>query len=274
MRKIPVEAMAAARNELCRRWEALRAKDIQTQDDAAAIIAEIQKIREGLDALAGKEEEITATMSRLVEDFWSVRQALGLPMPLPEDRRQRIEEQLVRLLTDSAEAAAWQSPPGDPPASASPGDPPASTSPGGGAAVPAEAGEGSRAGPLLRCPFCGGSRFERGKDIYAGKEPALYSRRTPRPGKKPNPAFCPRLRGSVCLTCGYVLTMVDLNELYAYLTRPPAEDEGESQTPVELPVAGILDDAQSVEEALRRLSSVTEEVPYAAPADGPPPVIQ
>jgi hypothetical protein len=265
MRKIPVEAMAAARNELCRRWEALRAKDIQTQDDAAAIIAEIQKIREGLDALAGKEEEITATMSRLVEDFWSVRQALGLPMPLPEDRRQHIEEQLVRLLTDSAEAAAWQSPPGDPPASASPG---------GGAAVPAEAGEGPRTVPLLRCPFCGGSRFERGKDIYAGKEPALYSRRTPRPGKKPNPAFCPRLRGSVCLTCGYVLTMVDLNELYAYLTMPAAEDDGESQTPVELPVAGILDDNQSVEEALRRLSSVTEEVPEAAPADGPPPNIQ
>ena len=263
MWKIPVEAIAAARKELCRRWDALKSKEIRTQADALEIIAEIQKIREGLDALAGKEEEITAQVSWLIDGFWSVRQSLGQTGQLAEGERRRIEEQFVQLLTDSAaEVSVSQGPPGDPADSpATPSDPPRQ----------AELGRGAPVLPVLRCPFCGGSRFERGKDIHAGREPALYCRRSPRPGHRPNPELCPRLRGSVCLTCGYVLTMVDLAELYAHLAKPSAQAEGAPPRPDEQAAAENLNGAQSVEEALRRLSSGPEEPPGATgTADLPP----
>jgi len=74
--------------------------------------------------------------------------------------------------------------------------------------------------PRLQCPFCGGSRFDIGRDVYAGPDQAMYCRKTPPAGERPEEGFSLPVKGTVCLTCGYVAMMVDINQLQAPIRRP------------------------------------------------------
>jgi len=81
-------------------------------------------------------------------------------------------------------------------------------------------GAGPQAKPTLKCPFCSGKRFDFGRDIYAGPEPLLYCRKAPRPGRAPEKGFSIPMKGAVCLDCGYVAMMVDVNQLNTPISRP------------------------------------------------------
>ena len=74
--------------------------------------------------------------------------------------------------------------------------------------------------PSLKCPFCGAHKFDDGRDIFVGPQQVLYCRQTPRPGWLPDPALSLRMKGTVCLACGYVAMMVDAKELHAPVFMP------------------------------------------------------
>ena len=73
--------------------------------------------------------------------------------------------------------------------------------------------------PTLKCPFCGGKRFDYGRDIYAGAEQAMYCRETPPRGERPDSDLSLPMKGAVCLNCGYVAMMLDLAQLHAPIRR-------------------------------------------------------
>jgi hypothetical protein len=73
--------------------------------------------------------------------------------------------------------------------------------------------------PKITCPFCGGHRFDHGREIFAAGQPALYCRKSPPQGKSPDPDLSLKLKGSVCLDCGFVAMMVDVRELHAPIAR-------------------------------------------------------
>jgi len=74
--------------------------------------------------------------------------------------------------------------------------------------------------PVLRCPFCGGRRFDFGRDVFAGPEQLMYCRKTPPPGQRPEKLISLPMKGAVCLTCGYVAMMVDINQVHTPIRRP------------------------------------------------------
>ena len=74
--------------------------------------------------------------------------------------------------------------------------------------------------PSLKCPFCGAHKFDDGRDILVGPQQVLYCRQTPRPGWLPGQALSLRMKGTVCLACGYVAMMVDAKELHAPVFMP------------------------------------------------------
>ncbi|HUT00993.1 MAG TPA: hypothetical protein VM031_00955 [Phycisphaerae bacterium] len=73
--------------------------------------------------------------------------------------------------------------------------------------------------PGLTCPFCSGKRFDYGRDIYAGPDQVMYCRKTPSPGGHPDKDLSLRMKGAVCLDCGYVVMMVSVDELRAPIRR-------------------------------------------------------
>ena len=74
--------------------------------------------------------------------------------------------------------------------------------------------------PSLKCPFCSGKRFDFGRDIFAGPDQVMYCRKTPDPGELPDKDLSLRMKGAVCLDCGYVAMMVSVEELRAPIPRP------------------------------------------------------
>lgn len=73
--------------------------------------------------------------------------------------------------------------------------------------------------PSLQCPFCGGRRFDFGRDVYAGPDRLLYCRKSPRAGQPPEEGYSLPMKGAVCLDCGYVAMMVDLVQLHSPIRR-------------------------------------------------------
>jgi len=86
--------------------------------------------------------------------------------------------------------------------------------------------------PNLRCPFCSGTRFDFGRDIYAGPDQILYCRKSPPPGHRPDPELSLPMKGAVCLDCGYVAMMVSIEQLRAPIHKvaPPAGAAGQDPT--------------------------------------------
>jgi len=50
----------------------------------------------------------------------------------------------------------------------------------------------------------------------------MYCRKTPRPGERPDEDLSLRMKGAVCLDCGYVAMMVSVEELRAPIRKPVA----------------------------------------------------
>jgi hypothetical protein len=73
--------------------------------------------------------------------------------------------------------------------------------------------------PSLKSPSCSGKRFDFGRDIYAGPDQVLYCRKTPAPGERPDSDLSLRMKGAVCLDCGYVAMMVSVEDLRAPIRR-------------------------------------------------------
>jgi len=128
--------------------------------------------------------------------------------------------------------------------------------------------------PRLQCPFCGGSRFDIGRDVYAGPDQAMYCRKTPPAGERPEEGFSLPMKGTVCLTCGYVAMMVDVNQLQAPIRRPRDAASALARR------AGAAGADRSLEEeaaeALGKLSRGPRGDPFGPveaggePAQGPP----
>jgi len=76
--------------------------------------------------------------------------------------------------------------------------------------------------PILKCPFCGGKKFDLGRDLHAGVEKVLYCHRSPDHGHRPEQDASLELKGAVCMTCGYVAMMVDVRALYGPILRAEA----------------------------------------------------
>jgi len=81
--------------------------------------------------------------------------------------------------------------------------------------------------PKLKCPFCEGEDFDQGREIYAGADPVTYCTKAPQPRSFPDPKGMLKMRGAVCLSCGYVVMMVDMHDLYG----TPKTEPGSARSP-------------------------------------------
>jgi hypothetical protein len=121
--------------------------------------------------------------------------------------------------------------------------------------------------PTLKCPFCSGKRFDIGRDVFAGSDQLMYCRITPAKGQHPKEGFSLSMKGAVCLDCGYVAMMVDINQLHAPIRRlagadsEPARATGAAAHLARSPV----DEAA---EALARMMSQPAEGPAAGNGAG------
>ena len=118
--------------------------------------------------------------------------------------------------------------------------------------------------PKLKCPFCGSTKFDDGRDLVAGGQPILYCRLAPAPGRLPSLRVNLPVMASVCLDCGFVLTMVDLASLRAPLGPGPTSSLARLAENAE-PVETDMDEAAK---ALEKLSAVADT--DTAPAPTPP----
>jgi len=93
--------------------------------------------------------------------------------------------------------------------------------------------------PSLKCPFCSGKRFDFGRDIYAGPDQVMYCRKSPAPGERPDGELSLRMKGAVCLDCGYVAMMVSLEDLRAPIRRAAGAAASGGFTPEEEAVKAL-----------------------------------
>ena len=118
--------------------------------------------------------------------------------------------------------------------------------------------------PKLKCPFCEGEDFDQGREIYAGADHVMYCMKTPQPRSFPDPKGALRMRGAVCLSCGYVVMMVDLHRLYGTAS---ATDGDVAQAPA----AAIPPRKEGISNALDRLkASHVRSRPAVPPGSFPP----
>ena len=117
--------------------------------------------------------------------------------------------------------------------------------------------------PTLKCPFCEGEDFDQGREIYAGADHVMYCMKSPQPRSFPDPKGALKMRGAVCLSCGYVVMMVDLHHLYG--TASEADDNARA------PGAAIPPRKEGISSALDRLKAGHVRSRPATPPENFPP---
>lgn len=118
--------------------------------------------------------------------------------------------------------------------------------------------------PKLKCPFCEGEDFDQGREIYAGADHVMYCMKTPQPRSFPDPKGALKMSGAVCLSCGYVVMMIDTHDLYG---TPKTKGGGDTQAFPPL----IPSDKAGVSSALDRLkASHVRSRPATPPGSFPP----
>jgi hypothetical protein len=118
--------------------------------------------------------------------------------------------------------------------------------------------------PTLKCPFCSGKRFDIGRDVFAGPDQLMYCRIAPAKGQHPKEGFSLPMKGAVCLDCGYVAMMVDINQLHAPIRRPAGADS----EPAQATGAAAHLARSPVDEAAEALARMMSQ-PAAGAAAGP-----
>lgn len=81
----------------------------------------------------------------------------------------------------------------------------------------------------------------------------MYCRKTPRPGERPDEDLSLRMKGAVCLDCGYVAMMVSVEELRAPIRKPVAAASAAAR---EAGTAAAVD-LSPEEEAVKALQEMT-----------------
>jgi len=120
--------------------------------------------------------------------------------------------------------------------------------------------------PKLKCPFCEGEDFDHGREIYAGADHVMYCMKTPPPRSFPDPKGALKMRGAVCLSCGYVVMMVDTHDLYG-TPKAEAGEAAQASPPASTPSRG-----EGISSALDRLkdSHIRSRRPAVPPGTFPP----
>ena len=118
--------------------------------------------------------------------------------------------------------------------------------------------------PKLKCPFCAGENFDQGREIYAGADHVMYCMKAPQPRSFPDPKGMLKMRGAVCLSCGYVVMMVDTHDLYG----TPKAKTGDG---AQVPPASSPSRKEGISSALDRLkASHLRNRPPTPPGSFPP----
>jgi hypothetical protein len=121
----------------------------------------------------------------------------------------------------------------------------------------------------LQCPFCGGSRFDDGRDVFAGLAPVVYCRRPSRGDERhPDGEFSLPLKGAVCLDCGFVAMMLDWKQLHSPIRRAADAAALAAGAGAETPPPPGSVDAEAAE-ALKRMSHEEDRIGdegHSAPA--------